>query len=69
MSNTVRKDRNGKEYKEGLKKKCSDARYRCRCNYCLGKKDTFDKIAEKELKEEIRIIETAENINFVQKSS
>ena len=52
MSNTYRKDREGKTYKESLKKK--HARYRCRCEYCLGKKDTLDKIAEKELETEVK---------------
>ena len=44
MSNTIRKDKNGKEYKESLKKK--DGHFRCRCEYCLGKKDVIEKIAE-----------------------
>lgn len=39
MSNTIRKDKNGKEYKESLKKK--DGHFRCRCEYCLGKKDVI----------------------------
>lgn len=52
MSNTFRKDRNGRKFKESLKK--IEARYKCRCNYCLGKKDTADKIAEKELREELK---------------
>ena len=52
MSNTFRKDRNGKVYKESLKKK--EARYKCRCEYCSGvsKNLTCEKIAEKELKGE-----------------
>lgn len=54
MSNTYRKDRNDKVYKESLKKKFS--RYKCRCTYCLGKRDTVDKIAEKDLKEEMILI-------------
>ena len=54
MSNTYRKDRNGKEYKESLKKR--EARYRCRCERCVGKKDMADKIAEKEFKTEIEEI-------------
>lgn len=64
MSNTIRKDRNNKSYKEGLKKK--DGRYRCQCHYCVGvdRNELVDKIAEKELKEQIRIIETFENIDF-----
>ena len=55
MSNTYRKGRNDKVYKESLKKKFS--RYKCRCTYCLGKGDTADKIAEKELKTEIKLLE------------
>ena len=45
MSNTTRKDRNGKVYKESLKKK--EARYKCRCEYCSGasKNLTCEKIA------------------------
>ena len=62
MSNTIRKDKNGKEYKESLKKK--DGHFRCRCEYCLGKKGVVEKIAEKEMKEEVRVIETEENIDF-----
>ena len=54
MSNTYRKDRNDKVFKESLKKKDSDAHYRCRCEYCLGRKDTLDKIAEKELKQHFK---------------
>ena len=50
MSNTIRKDKNGKEYKESLKKK--DGHFRCRCEHCLGKKNVIEKIAEKEMKEE-----------------
>ena len=53
MSNTTRKDRNGKVYKESLKKK--EARYKCRCEYCSGaSKNLTDKIAEKELKTELK---------------
>ena len=59
MSNTIRKDKNGKE---SLKKK--DGHFRCRCEYCLGKRNTLCKIAEKEMKEEIRVIEMEENIDF-----
>ena len=54
MSNTLRKDRNNNIFKESLKKKSSTSRYRCRCERCIGKKDTLDKIAEKELKTEIK---------------
>lgn len=56
MSNTYRKDRNDKVFKESLKKKDFNAHYRCRCEYCLGKKDTLDKISEKDLKTEIKEI-------------
>jgi hypothetical protein len=52
MSNTYRKDRKGEIYKESLKKK--HARFKCRCNYCLSKKDKADKIAEKELETEVK---------------
>ena len=53
MSNTYRKDRNDKKYKESLKKK--EARYKCRCEYCTGvsKNLICEKIAEKELKRQI----------------
>ena len=51
MSNTYRKGRNDKVYKESLKKKF--ARYKCRCERCVRKNSEVDKIAEKELKEEI----------------
>lgn len=56
MSNTYRKDRNGISYKEGLKKK--DGRYRCQCHYCIGvdKNELVEKIAEKELKTELKEI-------------
>lgn len=54
MSDTFRKDRNDKIFKESLKKKCSTSRYRCRCERCVGKHATIDKIAEKELKEQIK---------------
>jgi len=64
MSNTFRKDRNGKIFKEGLKKKCG--RTRCRCEYCIDieKNKLSNKIAEKEMTEQIRIVETGENIDF-----
>lgn len=57
MSNTLRKDRNGKTFKESLKKKCG--RTRCRCEYCtdIEKNKLSDKIAEKELKQQIKIDE------------
>ena len=57
MSRTIRKDRNGKKYKESLKKK--EARYKCRCEYCTGvsKNLICEKIAEKELKKQIELDE------------
>ena len=54
MSDTLRKDRNDNVFKESLKKKSCTSRYRCRCERCVGKKDTLDKIAEKELIQQIR---------------
>ena len=64
MSRTIRKDRTGKRYKESLKKK--EARYRCRCEYCSGvsKNLVCEKILDKEMKEEIRVIEMNEHIDF-----
>lgn len=57
MARTIRKDRNGKRYKESLKKK--EARYKCRCGYCTGvdKNNLCEKIAEKELKRQIELDE------------
>lgn len=57
MSNTIRKDKNGKKFKEGLKKK--EVGYRCSCHYCVGvdRNELIDKIAEKELKTEIKNLE------------
>ena len=57
MANTLRRDRTGKRYKESLKKK--EARYKCRCKYCTGvdKNNLCEKIAEKELKEQLKIDE------------
>lgn len=54
MARTIRKDRNGKKHKESLKKK--EARYKCRCEYCTGvsKNLICEKIAEKELKRQIK---------------
>lgn len=64
MSNTFRKDRDGKIYKESLKKK--DARYKCYCEYCTNvfREKLTNKISKRETKEEIKIIETGENIDF-----
>lgn len=57
MARTIRRDRTGKRYKESLKKK--EARYKCRCEYCTGvsKNLICEKIAEKELKEQLKIDE------------
>ena len=57
MARTIRRDRTGKRYKESLKKK--EARYKCRCEYCTGvdKNNLCEKIAEKELKEQLKIDE------------
>ena len=54
MANTLRRDSTGKKYKESLKKK--EARYKCRCGYCTGvsKNLICEKIAEKELKRQIK---------------
>ena len=54
MARTIRKDRNGKKYKESLKKK--EARYKCRCEYCTGvsKNLICEKIADEELKRQIK---------------
>jgi hypothetical protein len=59
MSNTFRKDKNNKIFKEGLKKKSIEAHYRCQCYHCVGadKNDLIDKIAEKELKTEIEYLD------------
>lgn len=54
MSRTIRRDRNGKRYKESLKKK--EAQYKCRCEYCTGvdRNNLCEKIADKELKEQLK---------------
>lgn len=54
MSNTLRKDRNGKTFKENLKK--HNGRTRCRCEYCMDveRNRISDKIAKKELKQQIK---------------
>ena len=67
MSNTYRKDKNNKYVKEGLKKEPYE--YKCNCWHCTGydartKFELRVKIAEKEMKEEVRVIETEENIDF-----
>lgn len=64
MSNTLRKDKNGNIFKEGLKS--HERRYRCRCEYCttLERNKLVDKIAEKELKEEVRTVEKGEHLDF-----
>ena len=53
VARTIRKDGNGKRYKESLKKK--EARYKCRCEYCTGvsKNLICEKIADEELKRQI----------------
>lgn len=63
MSNTYRRDRVDKVFKEGLKKK--DGWYRCDCHHCVGvdRKILENKIAKKEMKEEIK--ETEENIGLM----
>jgi hypothetical protein len=53
MGKTKRKDKHDKEYRESLKKK--DGWYRCRCERCVGANALIDKIAEKELKQELKI--------------
>ena len=57
MSNTYRKDKNNKYVKEGLKKEPYE--YKCNCWHCTGydartKFELRVKIAEKEMKEEIK---------------
>lgn len=54
MSKTLRKDRNGKTFKESLKKR--NSRYKCRCEYCSGValNKTKEKIADKELEQQIK---------------
>ena len=57
MSNTYRKDRNGNTFKETLKK--HSGRTRCRCEYCMDveRNKITDKIAEKELKKQLKLDE------------
>jgi hypothetical protein len=64
MSNTLRKDKNGKVFKESIKK--HNGRTRCRCEYCSGvdRNELFDKISEKEIKEQIKVIEQGEHLDF-----
>lgn len=64
MSNTFRKDKHGKTFKEGQLIK--DKTWKCDCYLCVGadKVEIKEKIAEKELKEEVRIIEKGENIDY-----
>ena len=61
MANTLRRDKNGKVYKESLKKR--EAHYKCKCERCVGKNNTIEKIAEKELKTEIKDIENYRTIH------
>ena len=52
MSRTYRKDEWVK-FQEGNPKKL-DINYRCRCNWCTtDKKDTVEKIADKEMKRQL----------------
>ena len=52
MSNTLRRDKNDKVYKESLKKR--EAHYRCKCKRCVGKNNTIEKIADKKLKTDLK---------------
>ena len=52
MSNTFRKDKHDKVYKESLKKRV--AHYKCKCERCVGKNNTIEKIAEKKLKIDLK---------------
>ena len=52
MSNTLRRDKHDKVYKESRKKRF--AHYRCKCERCIGKNNTIEKITEKELKTELK---------------
>lgn len=54
MGKTFRKDRNGKTHKESLKKKV--ARYKCRCERCVGKNKEVDRTAEKDFEIELKTI-------------
>ena len=69
MSNTFRRDRNDKIFKESLKKKSFKARYRCQCHYCVGvdKNKIINKIAEKDLKQQIKSLKL--NKEFVESVS
>ena len=57
MGKTIRKDRNGKTFKESLKKR--NSRYKCRCEYCSGVSlnKTKEKIASKELEQELNSLQ------------
>lgn len=50
MSNTFRKDVNGKTFKENIRKKCG--RTRCRCEYCMNveRNKLLDKVDREEIK-------------------
>ena len=54
MSNTFRKDKHGKKRKESLHKK--EARYKCRCERCVGKNKEVDKTSEKDFEIELKKI-------------
>ena len=64
MSNTIRRDKYNKIFKESLKK--HSGKTRCRCEYCMDveRNRVSDKIAKKEMKEEVRVMQTSENIDF-----
>jgi len=63
MSNTHRKDKNGKKFKES--NKSAERRFKCRCERCSGldRNKLIEKIAEKELKTEVKI-HIEEGIDF-----
>ena len=44
MSKTTRKNKDGKTHKEGR-----DMVFVCRCEYCLGKQDTVDRLHKERL--------------------
>jgi hypothetical protein len=50
MSNTYRKDKNGKKFKES--DKSTDRRFRCRCEYCTNAEK--NKITEKIVKNKLK---------------
>ena len=60
MSRTIRKDVFGNKFSESQKRKDANARYHCHCSYCTGvdRNELIEKIAEKELKTEIKFCES-----------